>query len=294
MRLDLALIERHPDLSRRRARDVIEKGQVAVDGQLALEPGLEVPATAAIAWDPNRKARPRVRSRLSLLYEDEWLLVVDKPAGLLSVPSAPDAREDTALLRVREYAAHLRPRMPYVGLVHRIDRDTSGAVAFALDPRTRQALIGLVSRHAVDRRYLAIVHGEPKVDGGHVDAPIGEEYRQGRRHIARRGEPARPALTHFEVRERFGVASLLALRLETGRQHQIRLHLAHLGHPVLGDEAYGPERAPRLGPQVPRLMLHAFWLGFRHPWTGEPVLARSPLPPDFEGVLRRLRRRAQT
>jgi len=293
MRLDVALIRRHPDLSRRRARDVIEKGQVSLGGQVVLEPGREIAEDAPIEWDPNRKARKRARSSIPILYEDEHILVIDKPAGLLTVPSAPDARgEDTALARVRAYVAHLRPRQPYVGRVHRIDRDTSGAVAFALDGETRQALIELFSAHRIERRYLALVRGEPREAAGRIDAAISEAYEHGRRRIARAGEKARPAVTHWTVRERFRVASLLELRLETGRQHQIRIHLAHARHPILGDRVYGPELDPSLGVRVPRQMLHAERLTFDHPWNDSAVVATSPLPADFEAVRRALRRAA--
>jgi 23S rRNA pseudouridine1911/1915/1917 synthase len=293
MRLDVALIQRHPDLSRRRARDVIEKGQVTVAGEVVLEAGLDVDEGAAIEWDPNRKARRRVRSRIPLLFEDDRLLVVDKPAGLLTVPSSPDARdEDTAVSRVREYVAFLRPRNPYVGLVHRIDRDTSGAVMFALDPDTRHALIELVSAHRIDRQYLALVHGALREEKGRIDAPIHEEYEGGRRRIAARGEPARDAVTYWKVRERFGTAAaLIELTLETGRQHQIRIHLAHVGHPILGDRTYGAERTLSIGVRIPRQMLHAEVLGFDHPWTDAKVAVRSTMPVDFAVVLRTLRRR---
>lgn len=294
MRLDLALISRYPDLSRRKARDVIEKGQVSLGGQIVREPGTAVGEDAVLEWDANRKAQRRSRSSLPLLYEDARLLIVDKPAGLLSVPTSPEARdEDTAEGRVRAYIAHLRPRQPYVGLVHRIDRGTSGAVAFALDAETRQALIQLFARHAIERRYLALVRGEPREDRGKIDAPIEDDYREGRRRVARPGAAnAREAVTRFEVRERFGGAALLELQLETGRQHQIRLHLAHIGHPILGDHVYGRERGTLSGLTLPRPMLHAASLGFAHPWGSEPVRAVSPLPADFESVLETLRRRS--
>jgi 23S rRNA pseudouridine1911/1915/1917 synthase len=293
MRLDLALIKRHPELSRRKARDVIEKGQVTLGGALVREAGTDVPADADILWNPHRKAQSRVRSSLPLLYEDTRLLIVDKPAGLLTVPSSPEALdEDTALERVREYVARLRPRKPYVGLVHRIDRGTSGAVAFALDSETRHALIQLFARHAIDRRYLAIVRGEPSQDRGRIDAPIEDAYREGRRRIARdRKAASSPAVTHFELREKLAGAALLEVRLETGRQHQIRLHLAHIGLPLLGDRVYGREHALLGGIDAPRPMLHAASLGFDHPWGEAPVRAASPVPEDFESVLKALRRR---
>jgi 23S rRNA pseudouridine1911/1915/1917 synthase len=289
LRLDLALIQHHPELSRRRARDVIEKGQVTVAGQTVLEPGLLVEPAAAITWDPNLKARSRVRSSLPLLHEDDDVLVVDKPAGLLAVPTAPDAPdEDTALARVQAYVARLRPRRPYVGVVHRLDRDTSGALAFALSPPARSGLRDLFRAHRMERRYAALVEGVPPTDEGQIDAPIYDVYEAGRRRLARPGEPAHDARTRWRVVERFRAGALLEVELETGRQHQIRLHLAHLGLPIVGDPVYGREARRRVS--AARQMLHARHLAFVHPLTGVRVAAESPLPADFREALAALRR----
>jgi 23S rRNA pseudouridine1911/1915/1917 synthase len=300
MRLDLALVRLHPSLSRRRARDVIEKGQVTVAGERVREAGHEVAPGAAIAWDPNRPALPRARCSLPILHEDAHVLVVDKPAGLLSVPTplAPP-REDTALARVREYVAHLHPHGGFVERVHRLDRDTSGTLAFALSPEARAGLISLFRGHRIERRYLAIVEGTPAAGEGVVDAPIRDAWDGGRRGIAREGEPSKPARTRFWVRQRLPGAALLEVDIATGRQHQVRVHLAHVGLPVLGDEVYaaGPARGTRLGRpghglrvRVPRQMLHAWRLSFAHPITGSRVSVESPLPPDFGRVLEALRR----
>jgi 23S rRNA pseudouridine1911/1915/1917 synthase len=290
IRLDVALIKLHPVLSRRRARDVIEKGQVSVEGRTVLEPGRLVAPTTAIAWDPNLKARSRVRASIPLLHEDDDVLVVDKPAGLLAVPTAPDAKgEDTALARVQEYAARRHPRRPYVGVVHRLDRDTSGALAFALSPPARSALRDLFRAHRMERRYAAIVEGVPPAEEGKVDAPIYDVYEAGRRRLARPGEPAHDARTRWRVVERFPAGALLEVELETGRQHQIRLHLAHVGLPIVGDPVYG--RSARRTVTAPRQMLHARHLAFVHPMTGERVEAESALPPDFRETLAALRGR---
>jgi 23S rRNA pseudouridine1911/1915/1917 synthase len=289
VRLDVALVHRHPGLSRRKAQDVIAKGQVTVNGVVAREPGVAVNTGAALDWDPNRKALPRARLRLGALYEDTHVLVVDKPAGLLAVPTSPEARdEDTALGRVREYVRRLRPRRPYVGLVHRIDRDTSGALAFALSAEARAGLIDAFRDHRIERRYVALVAGAPRAEEGRVDAPLGEAYVSGRRGVARPGEPARAAVTRWRVLERFARGALLEVDLGTGRQHQIRVHLAHVGLPVLGDAVYGSS-APSVV-RVRRQMLHARTLGFAHPLTGEPVHAESPLPEDFARALAALRK----
>ncbi len=293
MRLDLALIRLHPGLSRRKARDVIEKGQVTVDGRVVREPGTPVAGGNAVHWDPNRRALPRARLSLTALYEDEHVIVIDKPAGLLAVPTSPEARgEDTALSRVREYARRRSPRHPYVGLVHRIDRDTSGAMVFAFSPGARAGLIDAFREHRIERRYLALVVGEPRSDEGVVDAPLREAYVSGRRGVARRGEPARPALTRWHVGERFAGAALLEVDLKTGRQHQVRVHLAHIGLPILGDPVYGGSARPPV--RVDRQMLHARTLAFAHPLTGEPVRVESPLPEDFARVLAALRRSASS
>jgi 23S rRNA pseudouridine1911/1915/1917 synthase len=301
VRLDLRLIAAHPELSRRKAREVIEKGQVTVDGELCREPGVMTASTASIVWDVNREAMSRVRLSLPRLYEDETMIVVDKPAGLLSVPSAPGRHgEDTAQARVLDYVAKLHPHRPYVGAVHRLDRDTSGALAFALTRAVRQGLRDLFSRHAIVRRYLAIVRvdasGAPFVAAGQgvIDLPIHTEYVAGRRRLARPGEPSLEARTRYRVRERFHDAALLELELETGRQHQIRLHLAHAGMPVLGDRTYGPKpRSDRSAApiRVPRQMLHARLLELTNPMTGDKVRAESPLPEDFESALADLKRR---
>jgi 23S rRNA pseudouridine1911/1915/1917 synthase len=310
-RLDLRLIAAHPGLSRRKARDVIEKGQVTVDGALTREPGVKVGAAAAIVWDPNRKAMSRARLSLPRLYEDDTLIVIDKPAGLLSVPTAPGKDdEDTARGRVLDYVAKLHPRRPFVGPVHRLDRDTSGALAFALAPGAREALRELFRRHAIVRRYLAIVRMRAGgADRGVIELPIHAEYVAGRRRVARPGEPSLEAATRWRVLERFEEAALVELELETGRQHQIRVHLATVGMPVLGDAVYGMERghpargsraddrrrvAARRQLRPSRQMLHAALLELTHPLTGVKVRAESPLPDDFRATLIDLGRHAET
>lgn len=301
-RLDLALIRLHPELSRRQAQAAIEKGQVSIDGRVSREPGERVTEAAEVRWDRNRKATPKTRISLPLLYADDDLVIVDKPAGLLSVPTSADAKnEDTALARVMDYARHRQPHRPFAGAVHRLDRDTSGALAFALNAETKSALRDLFRDHRIERRYAAIVLGAPRADQGTIDAPIHDAYEGGRRRIARGDEPSREAVTRFKVLERFAGGALLEVALETGRQHQIRLHLAHVGLSVLGDPVYGratdksakaasPRVASRQAPAAPRQMLHARTLAFSHPRTGASIRVESPLPPDFREALKQLRR----
>jgi len=290
MRLDVALIRLHPDLSRRRARDVIEKGQVTVGGTQVRQAGHPVTDRAQIAWDPNRKALPRARCTLPILYEDEHVLIVDKPAGLLSVPTptAPPG-EDTALERVRDYAARLRRRDGFAERVHRLDRDTSGALAFALSREARSGLIQAFRAHRIERVYVALVAGAPEGDEGVVDVPLRDEWVSGRRGVARPGEESQPARTRFKVRERLPGATLLEVALDTGRQHQIRVHLAHIGLPILGDPVYGRSAGAGL-PLVRRPMLHAWRLALDHPITGARLEVKSPPPDDFRRAVAALRR----
>jgi 23S rRNA pseudouridine1911/1915/1917 synthase len=293
LRFDLALIRQHPGLSRRRAQDVIEKGQVLLDGALCREPGRQLGERARLDWDPNRRALPPPATSLfPILFEDEHILIIDKPAGLLSVPAHPGAGEEDSVLGrlLKERKQRAPGRRAWIGRVHRLDRDSSGALVFALTPAARDGLLALFHDHRIDRRYLALVEGNPKVDQGRIDAPIADDY-DGRRRVARPNEPQRPALTHFVVRERFPGAAMLEVTLETGRQHQIRLHLAYLGLSVLGDKVYRSARTPQAPIRAPRQMLHAERLGFVHPITGKPVRAQSPLPDDFRDVLAALRRR---
>jgi 23S rRNA pseudouridine1911/1915/1917 synthase len=290
VRLDLALIRLHPALSRRQAREAIEKGQVDVDGRTVQEAGADVPDSARVRWDQNRKARRRIRASLPLLYADEHFVVVDKPAGLLAVPSGPGREdEDTVLARIRDYARYANPRRPWAAAAHRLDRNTSGAMALALTPQARAGLRALFRAHRIERRYAALVRGTPKAERGQVDAPLAEGYVSGRRHVAPAEEEGRAARTRWRLVERFPQAALLEVELETGLQHQIRIHLAHVGMPVLGDTVYGDAARPSPAP-APRQMLHASLLALAHPITGEPVRVESPLPEDFRKVLSALRR----
>lgn len=281
----------HPALSWSRIRGAIEKGQVSVDGTVQRDPGALVRPAADVVLDVNRRAERPARSRFTRLYEDEHILVLDKPAGVLTIPSEADAAadEDTVLARVREYMERRRGRGGYVGTLHRLDRDTSGALAIALTREAHEAGRALFGRHQFERQYQALVEGVPTPPAGRIDLPIAEAYAGGRRHVAVAGEPAMPAVTHYVVRHPYGTAAaLVELTLDTGRQHQIRVHLAHLGHPVLGDRVYG---TPEAAAAAPRQMLHAWTLAFPHPITGARVAVQAPLPDDFARMRARLRAR---
>ncbi|MFN2634072.1 MAG: RluA family pseudouridine synthase [Thermoanaerobaculia bacterium] len=290
MRLDLA-VARAFHLSRRAARDAVRAGRVDRDGVTVDEPGLDVAAGARLAWDPNRPARHNVRTRLAVLHDDEEVLIVDKPAGLLTVPTA-ERESDTLHARALDYLQHRYHRRPYAGIVHRLDKDTSGALVFARNREALHALQALFRVHDIEREYLALVAGAPP-DSGILDADLVRDAGLGRRGVARRGEAGRRAVTRYRVLERLRGAALVSIHLETGRTHQIRVHFLSIGHPVLGDRVYRTGQGEAALPAAPRQMLHARRLGFRHPGTGEGIGVESPVPPDFERVLAALRERGR-
>lgn len=290
MRLDLA-VSRRFRLSRRAAREAVRAGRVDVDGITRDEPGTEVAEGTALSHHPDRPARHHVRTRLSVLHEDADLLVVEKPPGLLAVPTA-EREKDTLLSRVSLYLQHRYRRRPYVGVVHRLDRDTSGALVFA---RTREALRFLQRRfrsHEIEREYLAIVEGEPAAAGS-FDAALAGDGAVRRRGVARPDERGKRAVTRYRVLEKLRGACLVAVELETGRTHQIRIHFAASGHRVLGDRIYRSPGAPPPPLEAERQMLHARRLGFPHPRDGRPLSFESPIPEDFARAVAALRRESR-
>lgn len=286
MRLDLAAAQAF-GLSRRAARDAVRSGRIDREGVPVDEPGLDVPEDVRLSFHPDRPARHRVRTRLAVLYEDDDLLVVDKPAGLLTVPTAERER-DTLHARALDYLQHRYHRRPWAGIVHRLDKDTSGALVFARHREALHALQALFRAHDIEREYVAIVAGSPP-ESGTLDADLVRDAGLGRRGVARRGEPGRRAVTRYRVLERLRGASLVSVSLETGRTHQIRVHFLSMGHPVVGDRVYRPAPERAAVPDAPRQMLHARRLGFAHPATGLPVRVQAPPPKDFERVLSGLR-----
>ena len=290
IRLDKLASERF-GLSRRAAQDAVRNGRVDLDGERCDEPGREVELHAVIAFFPNRPKARKVQGRLRVLYEDRHLMIVDKPAGLLTVPTT-DRERDTLLERAGRYLAIRHGGRPFVGIVHRLDKDTSGALALARSPASGRALQTLFKAHDIERQYLAVVEGSVRREAGTVDLALVTDRGDLRRGVAREEGQGRRAVTHFRVVERFGpVASLLALWLETGRTHQIRIHMAEMGHPVVGERVYRPREQPRCKATFARQALHAQTLGFRHPMTGEAILAEAPVPEDMAALLTDLRNR---
>ncbi len=291
-RLDRFLARRLPQFSRAQAQRLIESGEVLVNNAPSkpsyhLNEGdlVEVDLLAPAPEPPLAEAMP-----LQVLYEDEALAVIDKPAGLVVHPA--HGHEAGTLLN------GLFARFPQLqnwpaeegrpGLVHRLDRDTSGLLLVALAPAVAADLRAQFKAAAVRKVYLALVIGQPRLDRACIEAAIGRDPRE-RKRMAVVSEGGREAVTEYRVLERLGDYALLEVRPKTGRTHQIRVHLAAIGHPVVGDRVYGPQRQ-RL--RIGRVFLHAGELSFHHPVTGEEMTFRAPLPCELQGVLEELRARA--
>jgi len=271
--------------SRAVAERLLRAGGVRVDGDARpksakLEGGEELefdpPGPVTSTLDPEAMD-------LVVPYEDEHLLVVDKPAGLVVHP-APGHARGTLVHGLLAYDVEGGDEPERPGIVHRLDRDTSGLMVVARSPEAHRLLQELVQQRAVTREYLALVNGRPRSRRGTIDAPIGRDRNDPLRHSLDTDTP-RDAVTHFEVEELFPRHALLRVTLETGRTHQIRVHLAAVDLPVAGDSLYG--RAGDLG--LERQFLHAARLAFPHPITGEPVDVSSALPPDLAQALATLR-----
>jgi len=217
-----------------------------------------------------------------IAYEDEHVLVVDKAPGVVVHP-AKGHREDTLSQLLAGVAGGGDPQR--AGIVHRLDRDTSGLLVVARSERAHAELQRALQQREIEREYLALVHGRPPARSGTIDAPIGRDARV-RTRMAVGGAHAREARTHFELDNALATTSLLRLRLETGRTHQIRVHLQAIGHPLVGDPEYGSRGTPdAFGLQ--RQFLHATRLAFAHPLSGEPIDVDSPLPADLRAALER-------
>ena len=216
-----------------------------------------------------------------LVHVDDRLAVVDKPAGLV-VHAAPGHRGETLVDALGELLGGGEPGRP--GIVHRLDKDTSGLLVVARDAEAHRRLSAMVKGRKLDRPYLALIEGRPRSRSGTIDAPLGRDHRAPEKRAVR-GRGSRDARTHFTVVESLPADTLVEARLETGRTHQIRVHFDAIGHPVAGDPRYG--HAGRHG--LERQFLHSARLGFAHPFTGERVEAESELPPDLAEALQRAR-----
>ncbi len=286
-RLDVFLTLELPRQTRSRIKTWIDAGAVDVDGRRE-KAGYRLRAGEEVRLRPPPEPPSELIPEplpLQILYEDEQLAVIDKPAGLVVHPGAghPSGTLANALLHhfgQLEQPGSLRP-----GLVHRLDKPTSGVLLVAKGEQVREALAAQFRRRQVRKLYLALVYGLLDPPEGTIDAPLGRHPRD-RTRISTHARKARPALTSYRVRRRYEEFSYLEVRLHTGRTHQIRVHLNHLGHPVVGDATYGAGRVrslhdPLLRKRVEQLgrhFLHAWKLEFRHPGSGETVRFTAPLP----------------
>jgi 23S rRNA pseudouridine1911/1915/1917 synthase len=282
-RLDVAL-GRHPDVgSRAAAVKLIDAGAVTVDGRSRqkrhLLTGREViQVTPPAPPAPDERGADEVE--FDIAYEDPHLLVIDKPAGLVVHPSAGHDSGTLAQALAGKAAGGAEDWRP--GIVHRLDKDTSGLLVVAKSDAIHRALQDAIRERTVRREYLALVDGRPDARTGTIDAPVGRDRRDRTLHSVQTDKP-KPAVTHFEIEEPLPRTSLLRVRLETGRTHQIRVHLAAIGHPVVGDEAYGGGESGRRI-HLSRQFLHSATLVFIHPETGAKIACESKLPVDLRSA----------
>ncbi|MCT4490783.1 RluA family pseudouridine synthase [Levilactobacillus parabrevis] len=288
VRLDKLVAETVTTISRSQAKGAIEAGQITVDGQPAKPK--DKPAVGATIHielpDPQPLDVTPENIPLDIVYEDDDVIVVNKPQGMVvhPAPGHPNHTLVNALLYhspLSSINGTLRP-----GIVHRIDKDTSGLLMVAKNDHAHQSLSAQLQAKTNLREYVAIVHGNFKEEEGVIRAPLGRAPKDRKKQAV--VADGRPAVTHFRVLERYGNYTLVSCRLETGRTHQIRVHMAYINHPVAGDPLYGPKKTLKGEGQF----LHARKLGFVHPTTGEQLDFTAPVPPHFMAVVNKLRHEA--
>ncbi|NJL85256.1 MAG: RluA family pseudouridine synthase [Leptolyngbyaceae cyanobacterium SM1_1_3] len=295
-RLDRWLSDQLSQLSRSRIQKLIDQNCVVVNGQpcttkkVTVQTGdrvqVKLPEAQPLDLQPEAIA-------LDILYEDEALLILNKPADMVVHP-APGHTSGTLVNAILAYCGDTLAGIGGVqrpGIVHRLDKDTTGAIMIAKTDLAHQRLQAQLKDKTAGRDYLAIVYGAPKTDQGRLDLPLGRHpIDRKKQAIIPEDEGGRAAVTHWQLLERIGNHSLLQFRLETGRTHQIRVHSAHMGHPIVGDPLYGAGRS--VGVNLPGQALHAWKLRLKHPISGELLEAIAPLPPTFTKLLAVLRRRS--
>jgi len=284
-----------PEISRSRLKQLIEAGALSVDGKPVADPAAKtrVGQNVKLLMPAPEPAVPQGEDiPLNIVFEDKHVIVLDKQAGLVVHPAAGN-RDGTL---VNALIAHCGNTLPGIGgelrpgIVHRIDKDTTGLMVVAKTEKAHTSLGKQFAAHAVTRAYKALVWGVPRLLAGTIDADLGRSPLN-RQKIAVLRIGGKPARTHYKVVETFGAtAALVECRLETGRTHQVRVHMAHLGHPLIGDPVYGrPRSIPGLALDIGRQALHAAVLGFHHPGLDKPVFFESELPADFRETLEKLR-----
>lgn len=289
MRLDKYLAEQFPEQTRSYLQKLIKDGEVTVNGKnvktgYQLSKGDEVCVNIP---EPKELDVEPQKMDLDIVYEDEDVILINKPKGMVVHP-APGHTTDTL---VNGLLYHCKDNLSGIngvarpGIVHRIDRDTTGILIVCKNDMSHNSIAAQLKEHSINRRYRALVHGNLKEDTGTVEGPIGR-HPIDRKKMSINEKNGKPAVTHYTVLERFGNYTLIECKLETGRTHQIRVHMTSIGHPLVGDEVYGPAKCPfKLQGQC----LHAMVLGFVHPRTGEYMEFSTDLPGYFEDLLRKLR-----
>ncbi|MFP5246861.1 MAG: RluA family pseudouridine synthase [Thermoanaerobaculia bacterium] len=299
LRLDRALTELFSNESRSFLANLVSEGRVRVDGKIAAKPSQKVEQGQTVTIEVPPPAPSAVESQdlpLTILYEDDDVAVIDKPAGLVVHPAAghPDQTLVNALLfhvsGLSGVGGELRP-----GIVHRLDKDTSGVMVIAKHDEAHRKLTANWNTDAVRKEYLALVYGTPSSERGTIEAPIGRDPRDRKRMAV--VKDGRHAITDYAITERLKYVSLIRCRLRTGRTHQIRVHLKHLGHPIVGDPVYsGPQwrgipdkKVQKLLSSFPRQALHAARIAFAHPRDGNVLTFEAPVPADMRELIEALR-----
>lgn len=285
-RLDQALSRLLPEFSRNRIQNWIRARQISVDeswGTTKMKVLGGEAVRVKIEADPGATPDTPEAIPLNVVFEDPVLVVIDKPVGLVVHPGSGNPHG--TLLNALLYRVPQVAELPRAGIVHRLDKDTSGLLVVAKTLQSHTDLVRQLQARTVKREYLALVYGE--VDrGGTVDAPLARDPHN---RVKRGVHPlGKPAITHYDVVERFPGLTLLRCKLETGRTHQIRVHMQHIGHPLVGDTVYNASRRSNLKIPFPRQALHAERLGLVHPVTGDDVQWESALPPDYASLLKAL------
>lgn len=280
MRIDQVLAQLMPDQSRNRLQSWVRDGRVLVDDR-QVPPKFRVRGSEALIIDvpppPEAVADAPEAIDLDIVFEDAALMVINKPAGLVVHPGSGNWQG--TLLNALLYHCPALSRVPRAGIVHRLDKDTSGLLVVAKTLAAQTDLVRQLQARSVHREYMALAHGQLSI-GGTVDAPIGRHASQ-RTRMAVVGS-GREAVTHYSVERRFEECTLVRCKLETGRTHQIRVHMAHIGHPLVGDPVYGKRRCRSEALQAfPRQALHALQLGLIHPVSGEAMSWSASLPEDM-------------
>ena len=296
LRLDKALADLLPELSRERLKTLIVEGQVTSGGR-SLNPSMKVAVGQRFAITLPAPAEAEAVAQdipLSIVYEDDDLIVIDKPAGMVVHPAVGnvDGTLVNALLHHCKDSLSGIGGVARPGIVHRIDKDTSGLLVVAKSDKAHEGLAQQFSAHSIDRLYAAIVYGIPNPAAGTVDTWIGRSDSDRKKMAVHREGRGKHAVTHYRVIDRLRGAALVECRLQTGRTHQVRVHLTHLGHPLIGDPVYGRERKGFKSIletlSFKRQALHAKRLGFIHPVTGEKLSFDSALPTDMQELLSEL------